>query len=106
MIEADLMARRLLKSCQSSAHLYGLLGGHSIGGFMDEVSCMESNDVHSQDLACVLAVDHLGHAVSLLLSQSLQESDITQCFCASLTQNLAQDASGISRTMPRRELQP
>ena len=38
---------------------------------MDEVSCVEANDVDAQDLSCVLAVHHLCQTLALLLCQSL-----------------------------------
>lgn len=52
-------------------HLDSLLGGHGVGGFVDEVSSVQAQDVDSQDLAGVLAVDHLCHAIALLLCQCL-----------------------------------
>ena len=68
---------------------------------MDEVSCMESNDVHAQNLASVLAVDHLGHALSLLLSQSLQAKDISVCpYALLIYARLAGKAPGVSQTSP------
>ena len=38
---------------------------------MDQVSCMQPNDMHTQNFACVLPVDHFGHTVSFLLCKCL-----------------------------------
>ena len=39
---------------------------------MNEVSRVQAHDMHAQDLAAVLAVDHLGDALALLLRQRLK----------------------------------
>mmetsp|Transcript_35090 Transcript_35090/g.78101 ORF Transcript_35090/g.78101 Transcript_35090/m.78101 type:complete len:374 (-) Transcript_35090:714-1835(-) len=51
--------------------LHGLVGGDGVGRLVDEVGGVQADDVHAQDLAGVLAVQHLGHAVTLLLGKSL-----------------------------------
>ena len=38
---------------------------------MDEVGRMKPDDVNAEDLPGVLAVQHLGHALTLLLSEGL-----------------------------------
>eukprot|EP00983_Pelagomonas_calceolata_P025328 794724-Pelagomonas_calceolata.AAC.1 len=50
-------------------HLYRLLHGNGIGGLVDEVSRVQPDDVHPQDLSSVLTVQQLGHAITLLLCQ-------------------------------------
>jgi hypothetical protein len=45
------------------AYLNPLVCGHGIRGLMDEVCCMQAKDMHTQNVACVLPVDHLCHAI-------------------------------------------
>jgi len=45
------------------AYLNPLVCGHGIRGLMDEVCCMQAKDVHTQNVSCVLSVDHLCHAI-------------------------------------------
>ena len=60
-------------------HLDSLLGGNCVGSFVDEVCSMQAHDVDSQDLSCVLAIDHLGHALTLLLCQGLHSYISPSC---------------------------
>ena len=53
-------------------HLHRLLGRNGVGRLVDEVCRVQPDDVHTQDLARVLAVHHLGQALALLLRQRLQ----------------------------------
>lgn len=56
--------------CETDLH--SLLCGNSVGCFVDEVGCMEADDVHPQDFSCVTSVNQLSHALALLLCKRLQ----------------------------------
>jgi hypothetical protein len=43
---------------------------------MDEVGRVEPDDVDTKDFTSVLAVQHLGHALTFLLSKSLSGSKL------------------------------
>mmetsp|Transcript_19078 Transcript_19078/g.26671 ORF Transcript_19078/g.26671 Transcript_19078/m.26671 type:complete len:236 (-) Transcript_19078:1184-1891(-) len=50
----------------------GLTRSHSVRSLMDQVSRMNSHDMHSKDFSGVLSVNHLCHSIRLLHSQSFR----------------------------------
>jgi hypothetical protein len=62
--------------------MHCLFSCYSIGSFMDEICGVQANDMDTQNLPTILPIDQLGHALTLLLSQSLHGVGIQSAFWA------------------------